>query len=178
MARPGRRLRKVDIPEQPLLSVVIAAYGGPQPLGLTLRALARQATDDPSFEVVVVDDGSPQPLQAPTGTSFPGPGIRLVRLAENRGRAIARNIGAQEARGRRLLFLDSDSCAVTGLITPHMRFARRDDGRPLLGRRIEAGWAALRDNRATGLITGPVTPHEDDLRYAYGLDIDSIDFSG
>jgi GT2 family glycosyltransferase len=66
-----------------------------------LDALARLSP--PPLEVIVVEDG---------GTSADSPaygsGVRVVRLAERRGPAAARNRGAAIARGDVLLFVDAD----------------------------------------------------------------------
>lgn len=48
----------MDTPEQPRVSVVIAAYKGAQTIGQQLDALAHQV-DAPPFEVIVVDKTPP-----------------------------------------------------------------------------------------------------------------------
>jgi glycosyltransferase involved in cell wall biosynthesis len=70
-----------------------------------LRALSRQ-TAAGQFEVVVIDDGSVQPVGALV-TSF-GNDFRVIRL-EGRGPAGARNAGAAIARGPLLLLTDDDT---------------------------------------------------------------------
>jgi glycosyltransferase involved in cell wall biosynthesis len=58
----------------------------------------------PSYEVLVVDDGSPMDLSwVPRCHRH----ARLIRQS-NRGPAVARNAGIANARGRHLLFLDAD----------------------------------------------------------------------
>ena len=68
-------------------------------------ALAQQIEDEPeeSIEVVVVVDGSPQPVTLPEI-----PRLRIVRLANNQGVAAARNAGLKAAKGRYVTYLDDD----------------------------------------------------------------------
>lgn len=81
------------------LSAIIPAYGNAETLLACIEAL-REA-DEPPGEIVVVDDGTPSPLELPHD-------VRLVRHATNRGPASARNSGAAAATGDWLLFVDSD----------------------------------------------------------------------
>ena len=55
------------------------------------------------FELVVVDDGSPEPISAPVDD----PRLRVVRI-EHGGTAAARNAGIAHARGRLIRFIDAD----------------------------------------------------------------------
>jgi glycosyltransferase involved in cell wall biosynthesis len=89
----------------PLLSIVIPTYDRPVLLGGAIASALRQTLDGSGddIEVIVVDDGSPEPVAVPDH-----PRLRLVRLPENRGVAAARNAGAEAARGRWLTYLDDD----------------------------------------------------------------------
>jgi GT2 family glycosyltransferase len=92
--------------DAPLVSVVVPSYGRPHELRGCLDALARLDYPAHRFEVVVVDDGSPEPL-----ASIPGgadrPEVTVIRQA-NRGPAVARNRGATVASGEILAFTDDD----------------------------------------------------------------------
>ena len=55
------------------------------------------------FELVVVDDGSPEPISGPVDD----PRLRVVRI-EHGGTAAARNAGIAHARGRLIRFIDAD----------------------------------------------------------------------
>ncbi|MCZ2837701.1 glycosyltransferase family 2 protein [Modestobacter sp. VKM Ac-2985] len=92
---------------EPDVSVVIPAYRRPDRLRSCLTALAGQDHPRDSFEVVVVDDGSPEPLAAllPEFTDR----LRLtVHRQANAGPAVARNVGAEQAAGQLLAFTDDD----------------------------------------------------------------------
>jgi GT2 family glycosyltransferase len=58
-------------------------------------------------EVIVVDDGSSDDTAERLATEVPE--VRLIRLGENRGYAVAANRGVAEAGGRIILLLNSDA---------------------------------------------------------------------
>jgi GT2 family glycosyltransferase len=86
----------------PSLSVIIPVHNGGAHLPRCLDAL--RASDSTGHEVIVVDDGSTD-ASAEVARSR---GFEVLRLDARRGPAAARNEGARRARGRLLLFLDSD----------------------------------------------------------------------
>jgi len=90
----------------PNVSVVIPTRSRPGPLRECLDALAR-ACGGVSHEIIVVDDGTPSRLVAGVEEAVTAAGARLLRQARC-GAAAARNLGAAEARGRVLVFLDDD----------------------------------------------------------------------
>jgi glycosyltransferase involved in cell wall biosynthesis len=81
-----------------------------------LAALCR--CDPPPMEVVVVDDGSPEPVRV---DDAPGPPTRVLRQA-NAGPASARNAGAAVVTGDIIVFVDAD------IIVPPDTFARLAEG--------------------------------------------------
>ncbi len=90
-----------------LFSIVIAVYNDWRPLNACLRSLEPQ-TKGPSFEVIIVDDGSGEP--AP---SFIRDWSRYFTLVLDRqshaGISAARNRGARISKGPILVFADADS---------------------------------------------------------------------
>lgn len=92
--------------ETPLLTIIIPTYNRPQLLQRAVEsALVQKIKDEleESIEVVVVDDGSPQPV-----TLLEIPRLRIVRLTQNQGVAAARNAGLKAAKGRYVTYLDDD----------------------------------------------------------------------
>lgn len=89
--------------EPPAVSVVVPHYRAQAQLDLVLAGLAAQTHPATRLQVVVADDGSPQPPVV-------GPGVVVVRQ-EDRGfrAAAARNLGARAADGDVLLFVDGDT---------------------------------------------------------------------
>jgi Glycosyl transferase family 2 len=89
----------------PDLSVVIPAYNRVELLRHTLRSVAR-AVKDLAVEVIVVDDGSAEPLAAQLA-DLTGLAVSFIRQP-NQGLIAAKNNGLQQARGEFVLCLDSD----------------------------------------------------------------------
>jgi GT2 family glycosyltransferase len=108
------------------LSVVVPTRDRPGALSGCLDALSAQ-TAAHRLEVIVVDDGSLEPL-AVAATVARHPNARLLHGTGN-GPAAARNVGADGASGAILCFTDDD-CA------PHPDWAER------LAEEIEGGAAA------------------------------------
>jgi glycosyltransferase involved in cell wall biosynthesis len=88
----------------PRVSVVVPVYNRGGSLRLTLDSVLAQSY--PSFEVIVVDDGSDDDSADRVATHYPG--IRLIRQERNCGAAAAVNRGVAAARGELVAFLDSD----------------------------------------------------------------------
>jgi GT2 family glycosyltransferase len=86
------------------LSVVVPVYNAGPYLERCLRALA--ASDYHDYEVLVVDDGSTEPVE-PSVARF---GFRYLRIDGPGGPARARNRGVAAAVGRYVAFVDSDVC--------------------------------------------------------------------
>jgi glycosyltransferase involved in cell wall biosynthesis len=91
----------------PKFSLVIAVYNDWDLLEQSLESIAAQASA-PAFEVIVVDDGSAEPM--PThlldwAHAFPLTTVRRPHA----GISTARNTGIRLAQGSVLLFIDADS---------------------------------------------------------------------
>lgn len=90
----------------PRLSVVVPVYKVEEYLAACLDSLRAQTFTD--FEVVLVDDGSPDSsAKIAQGYVRADPRFRIVHQ-ENAGLGAARNTGVRESRGAYLTFLDSD----------------------------------------------------------------------
>lgn len=87
------------------ISVVIPTYDRPVMLEAALKSVLNQTIE--SFEVVVVDDGSPRSLERVV-ESFDDDRIRFHRLDANRGANVARRRGIELAEGEYIAFLDDD----------------------------------------------------------------------
>ncbi len=104
--RVARRHPLVGRVLRPTVSVVLPVYDVEQYLPHCLDSLAGQTFRD--YELIVVDDGSPDGSRAIAERyAAADPRIRVV-VRENGGLGAARNTGVREARGRFLTFVDSD----------------------------------------------------------------------
>jgi len=90
----------------PLVTVVIPTHARPRQLTACLAALVGQRLEVP-WEVVVVDDGSPEPLDSIAEEFHQRLDLRIERQA-NAGPARARNRGVAVARGQFIAFTDDD----------------------------------------------------------------------
>jgi len=90
----------------PTISLIIAVYNDWVPLERCLKNLSEQ-TNPPTFEVVIVDDGSlaaaPDKVRA-WRSHYP---VKLIRQS-HAGVAVARNRGLQVASGTVFVFMDCD----------------------------------------------------------------------
>lgn len=90
---------------RPVVSVVVPTRGRPGALKRCLESLVRQDYPIDAFEIVVIDDGSPQPVTLPEI----GPDVSvLLRRQPQGGPAAARNHGLEHARGEYVAFIDDD----------------------------------------------------------------------
>jgi len=64
-------------------------------------------TQDVDYEIIVVDNASPEGGCSEIRTRFPG--VRVIALEQNIGFGAANNLGAEQASGRDLLFLNPDT---------------------------------------------------------------------
>jgi GT2 family glycosyltransferase len=137
----------------PLISVVIPTCNRPALLARCVDALVAQRSPPDQLEVIVVDDGSEQPVELP---GYNGRlNLRLVRQT-NAGPAKARNTGAALAAGRYLVFLDDD-CLPEGdwLVKFTQAFTERPTG-ALFGGQVTGGDAHNVYLRVSELFVGVI----------------------
>lgn len=88
-------------------SVIVTTYNRPERLRRMLRALVAQDLPLNEFEVVIVDDGSPQPI-APVAEAFMDRLQITLHRQPNSGPAVGRNTAISLARSRFIVMLDDD----------------------------------------------------------------------
>jgi GT2 family glycosyltransferase len=115
------------------ISLIIPTHARPCQLAGCLESLTFLQPPAAGFEVIVVDDGSPQPLDEVVKPYRDRLDLTLVRQS-NGGPASARNTGAGAAHGRFLAFTDDDCRPAPDWLTA---LARRFEQTPrnLLGGR-------------------------------------------
>jgi GT2 family glycosyltransferase len=112
---------------QPFFSIIVPTYNRPDRLAGCLRALAGLSYPRDRFEVIVVDDESPTPLD---GVVMPWRSrLDLTLLTQTHaGPAAARNTGVARAKGDFIAFTDDDcvpaadwlqALAARFAVTPH-----------------------------------------------------------
>lgn len=109
-------MKKDTTVESPLVfSVIVAVYNDWRALEGCLQAL-REQKDCAKFEVVLVDDGSDEPVPEPIlgwNRFFP---VMVIRQ-EHAGISPARNKGIQASRGSVLVFVDADCRMLPGCLS-------------------------------------------------------------
>jgi len=109
----------------PRVSVLIPAHNEAGVIADTLNAAC--AIDYPSFEVVVIDDGSTDDTVRRVMPFVASGLVRLVRKTVNEGKALALNDALPLATGEIVLTLDADAAPEPDIlrrIVPHFRSAR------------------------------------------------------
>ncbi|MFJ6021633.1 glycosyltransferase [Nocardiopsis alba] len=116
------------------VSVVVPAHGGSEKLALVLASLAAQSYPAHLMEVVVVDDGSPEPLVLPRVRPE---NTRLVVSAEGGwGSAHAVNTGVGVSSGQVVLRLDADMLVYREHVESQMRWHHLIDYGVALGHKL------------------------------------------
>ncbi|MGM7667028.1 glycosyltransferase [Microbacterium sp. A93] len=135
---PGNRwdlLPAPAAPEQdaPEVSVVVPYYRDQTGLDLLLAALARQDLPGGRLQVVIADDGSPEPPRLPAQPPFD---LQVVRQPDLGFRAsAARALGASIAEGQVLAFLDGDMIPDRNYLRHAVHLAARSPEAVVVGRR-------------------------------------------
>ena len=90
---------------RPAVSVIIPAYRASGDIAVALDSVFAQTF--PHFEVIVINDGSPDTAELEAALEPYRSRLRYI-VQPNRGAGAARNTGIRAARGRYLAFLDAD----------------------------------------------------------------------
>jgi GT2 family glycosyltransferase len=120
------------------LSVIIVSFNTRDMTLSCLRSI-RAETRDVNYEIIVVDNHSEDGSAAAIMAEFPE--VRLIALTQNIGFARANNLAADEARGQRILLLNSDTVVLDRAIDRLLKFANETPscriwgGRTLFGDR-------------------------------------------
>lgn len=117
----------------PDAAIIVPTYNRPEQLRRCLGALVSQ--DHPSFEVIIVDDGSHMPL-AEVCAPF-APKVRCIRQA-NAGPAAARNRGAASTKAG-FIALTDDDCLPRSNWLACLHSAHAGIDARLVGGRVENG---------------------------------------
>lgn len=110
------------------LSVIVPAFNAETTLPALLESLSDQSYRD--FEIVVIDDAS-RDRTSQIASSY---NCKFISLSKNQGPAFCRNIGAQNAKGRILVFTDSDCRADRYWLENIDKFFSQNDAEVMMGR--------------------------------------------
>ncbi|NKB71537.1 MAG: glycosyltransferase [Candidatus Latescibacteria bacterium] len=118
----------------PFISIVIPTYDEPERLCAALESLAIQDYPLDDAEIIVIDDASPEPVDAQRLYRAAGSRpLQLLQHQTNQGRAIARNTGIAAAAGEIIVFLDSDMTVAPDFLRLHAQAHRQYPGAVAIG---------------------------------------------
>ncbi|MBL8692571.1 MAG: glycosyltransferase family 2 protein [Planctomycetes bacterium] len=120
-----------------LVSVVIPVFNQADYTRRCLESLARVRASDPDREILVVDNGSTDSTQELLrGECERDRELRVLRSEKNEGFSRGCNLGAAQARGPWILFLNNDTEVVPGWLTPLVEVLQEDPEVVAVGSRL------------------------------------------
>ncbi|GAA1840750.1 glycosyltransferase [Agromyces salentinus] len=129
----------------PLVSVVVATYSPGAGLDRLVASLDRQTLPADRFEVIFVDDGSPDDtVERLHRIASTRPNIRVEAIENSGWASRPRNVGLDLAEGEYVLFMDHDDELYPDALRAGAEFARRHGADVLNGKEArtqDAGWA-------------------------------------
>jgi GT2 family glycosyltransferase len=128
---------------QPAVSIVIVCFNSAAYLPRCLEALSAQTFTD--FEVIVIDNASPEGELGPLDDVWPDLSIRCRRLPTNVGFAAGNNLGAQLARAPWLALLNPDALPEPGWLETLLLAAESRPNAFFASRQIQADHPMLLD---------------------------------
>jgi GT2 family glycosyltransferase len=111
----------VPAPTSPAVSIIVALHNCLHLTQAMLRSLDATWPADVTRELILVDDASSDGTRAWLAALPPIPQRRFIHVAQNVGYAAANNLGARDATGQRLLFLNNDLEFHPGWLEPLLR---------------------------------------------------------
>ena len=119
------------------LSVIVLTYNGKKYLDALFASFCAAESGDFTWEIVLVDnastDGTPDYVRKNLEPRFPN--LRYIYSEENLGFAGGNNLGAREARGEYILFLNNDT-AISPDFLQNMLNCIRDTGAGIVGGKL------------------------------------------
>jgi len=106
----------------PKVSVITPAYKAARYIGQAIESVQAQTLTD--WEMIIVDDASPDETAAVVERYLDDPRIKLIRSERNRGECGARNLALEAAQGEWIAVLDADDWFAPERLERLWRFAQ------------------------------------------------------
>jgi teichuronic acid biosynthesis glycosyltransferase TuaG len=150
-----------EAPTGDLVSVVMPCHNAEPFLSAAIESVRAQSW--PHWELLIVDDCSDDAShETARRHADADPRIRVFRLPENKGPAVARNRAIEAARGRWIAFLDADDLWTPDKLERQLAFMRARDA--------ALSYTAYGKIDQHGNIVGPPVPAPDFVTYDEFLD--------
>ncbi len=109
-----------------LVSIIMPNYNGGEYISMAIESVISQTY--PIWELIIIDDNSKDhSINIINEYIGKEKRIKLIKLSENNGAAIARNIGIEEAIGNYIAFLDSDDVWLNNKLEKQIIFMKNND---------------------------------------------------
>ena len=96
-------------PNKPFISVIMPVYKLSKLVTHSIRAVEKVLNvNGYRYEIIVVDDGSPDDTYSHALTTSRNPAVRVYRLPKNMGKGFALLYGFKKSRGEIVVFFDGD----------------------------------------------------------------------
>lgn len=148
------------------LSIIIPVYNGAATIGRCLDSIFSQDLEENQYEVICVDDCSPDPssVSAIENYEYQGihpPNLILIKHDVNKRQGGARNTGIRVAKGEWIEFVDSDDFIIKGVLNGLLLKAMQHDNLDiitfdyLIGNGTELYSKNHRKMNVSKIMTGP-----------------------
>lgn len=112
--------------KKPLVSVITPSYNAERFIGESIQSVLNQTYDN--WEMIIVDDKSTDnTVEIVQKFIDQDARIRIIRLQENSGSAIARNTAIDQALGKYIAFLDSDDVWLPEKLSKQVQFMEENN---------------------------------------------------
>jgi len=106
-------------------SIIIATYNRKNLLEKSIECLFFQDYPKNKYEIIVVDDGSTDGTERMVKEKTSPCRLKYFQHNRREGQSKAKNLGISKAKGKVIIFIDSDVLVPPQFITEHMRFHKK-----------------------------------------------------
>jgi len=106
-------------------SIIIPTYNRKSILEKCLKALFNQNCPKDKYEIILIDDGSTDDTRTMIESLSPSCKLKYLRNEKRMGVPRTRNKGIRQARGKYIIFTDSDIIVTPNFIRQHMNYHKK-----------------------------------------------------
>lgn len=155
--------------KQPLVSILTPAYKAERYIGQAIESVLQQTM--PDWELIIVEDGSPDRTAQVVERYLDDPRIKLIRNEQNLGVAVSRNRALDAARGEWITLLDADDWYESNRLERLLAFASNTQEKVVvdLYRKVYEDTGETQIAKSSAVYPNPRLPRRYTLyEYVYG----------